>query len=614
MRFFLCLVDADGRGIADSTRSAYELLLRSHRIAFEWHLPCSTAAVLTGGDEATEDQVVACTGDHVAVGTVRLDNRADLERFLACRAPELSDLDLVLRLVVLHGIKCVPRLLGDFAFVIWDAATGIALAACDPFAVKKLYYAECNGVFAFSSRAEALALDDSYDVQYLAERVAVGVATPGLTPFVEVKSIPGGTLAVLEQRKLTTRQYWSEAEFDVHPAWARAEREAAETCRELLIEAVRLRLSAKDRTWAQLSGGTDSSSVVSIAQWLVASGSVAHGLAGTVTFVDSHGTGADEREYSDEVVRQWRVRNETIIDAPPWYDSQHAPPWTDEPSAAFAVYPRDYRLCSIVRNAGGSVLLTGVGGDELFTGNMFFFADWIVRGRVGAAMREMARRAAKGRVSCWELAYRNALLPLLPRGVQSRLVRDVGQMPGWIAAATVNRYALRARAAAPLRYAGRIGKKYHDAVATGIAAIRGALTIGGIEDTLDVRHPFLYRPLVEFALGLPPDLCARPNARKWVLREAMRGILPEAVRMRVGKGMLVGLFAWSTATQRGLLGPLVRDPILADLGVIDAVKFREAFAAVQNEQANRQWHSAALQYTLGIEAWLQTRSGRWPPQ
>lgn len=610
MKFFVCLLDSNGHDIPDQARRTYEALPRSRGLAFQWHL-IGRVAVLTGGSESYEESVAASDGDVVAVGTVRLDNRTELERRSGRRGCGLTDLELLSCTVARYGTKCISRVLGDFAFVVWNATTRTAVAACDPFAVRKLYYAERKGLFAFASRAEALALEERYEVQYLAERVATCAPTPGLSVYAGVRSISGGTMAVVEHGGVTTREYWTASAFEVEPAWAKSQCEVAETCRDLLAESVRLRLGSDGHTWSQLSGGVDSSSVVSVAQWLAARGAVPHGLAGTVTFADSHGTGADEREYSDAVASHWRLRNDTIVDAPTWHDNQYAPPRTDEPIAALVVHPRDHRLCEIVRREGGRVLLTGVGGDDLFTGNMFFFADWMVHGRAWPAVHEMARRAALGRVSFWELAYRNAVLPLLPRRLQHHLVRDDGQMSPWVAPALARQYDLHARALAPASYTGRIGSKYHDAVVKCVEAIRSGLSTGVIEDALDVRHPFLYRPLVEFALRLPPELCARPNARKWVVREAMRGILPEIVRTRVGKGVLTGLFAWITATQEKLLRPLLHDPILADLGVIDAARLRAELAAARHERANRERLSAAVQYTLAIEAWLQMRSGRW---
>ena len=389
--------------------------------------------------------------------------------------------------------------------------------------------------------------------------------------------------------------------------------EGADMCRALLQEAVRSRLSG-GVTWAQLSGGLDSSSVVSTAQWLMEAERSTPGLNGTVTYVDRHGTGADERRYSQAVVERFRIRNEIISDWTVWQDDELGPPRVDQPSSLYPFYVRDRRLCTIVRAAGGRVLLTGIGGDELFLGSMFFFADALTTGKAWGSVKEMARRAAIGRVSFWELAYKNGLLPLLPRSLQRRLVRGEGQLPHWLTRRAINCYGLGSRAAAPLGYGGPTGKKYAHALATTVGAIPVKLASGVLDDALDVRHPYLYRPLVEFALHLPPQLTVQPHQRKWILREAMRGILPEVVRTRVGKGVLLGLFSWSMKSQRAYLEPLLRDPILAQLGIIDPMKVRSAFAAAQYEHYGASWAFADVQHTLAIEAWLQVRSGRWPPR
>jgi asparagine synthase (glutamine-hydrolysing) len=133
-----------------------------------------------------------------------------------------------------------------------------------------------------------------------------------------------------------------------------------------------------------------------------------------------------------------------------------------------------------------------------------------------------------------------------------------------------------------------------------------------LEDKLDVRHPFLYRPLVEFALTLPPELIVRPYARKWVLREAMRGIVPEAVRTRIGKGSANERYAWSLTAQRQLFEPLVRKSVLADLGVISPAGLQAAFDAAPRQPGRQDDPHSTLQGVLAIEAWLQMRAGRWP--
>ena len=611
MRYFTCLLDVDGRGISSSVRRGFESLPRSRRLGFRWE-SFPQALVLTAGDGNNAEPLVATSPRGMAVGTVRLDNRAEIARLAGSVEEELGDLDLVLRLVLQHGTAYFPQLLGDFAFVVWQPATRSAVAACDPFRIRKLYYTRRHGLLAFASRGEALAWDGQYDAQFLAEWAAGGPASPGLSAYSGVTALPAGTVAVLEHARLTARQFWSLEEAAAHSAPPASETEAVETLRSLLIDAVRVRTGGNGDTWSQLSGGVDSSSVVSVTQWLAERGTIPHGLAGTATYVDRQGTAADEREFSNAIAAHWRLRNEAIVDPPIWYDERHTLPAVDEPRIDFMLYPREQQLADIVCAAGGRVLLTGQGSDEFLSGNMFFFADWVARGHIGAAVREMMRRAAIGRVSFWDLAYRNAITPLLPAALRRSLGPEVTRLPPWMHPDTVRRFGLRDRAIEMMLYAGAVGDKYRHAVVQSLATVSRTIGYVVLEDRLEVRHPFLYRPLVEFALTLPPELVVRPHARKWVLREAMRGIVPELVRTRIGKGSVSERYAWSLAAQRQLFEPLVRDSMLADLGVVNPAGLRAAFDAAPYQAGGKDEPHSALQGVLAIEAWLQMRAGRWP--
>jgi hypothetical protein len=92
----------------------------------------------------------------------------------------------------------------------------------------------------------------------------------------------------------------------------------------------------------------------------------------------------------------------------------------------------------------------------------------------------------------------------------------------------------------------------------------------------------------------------------------MRGILPESVRTRVGKQDTGDALAWSLAMERARLALLLQDPILAELGIVDAAKLRAVFDAAPHQSGRGNYVHGALLSTLTVEAWLQMRSGRWP--
>ena len=192
MSFFVCLLDTEGYGIPDATRRSYEAHLLSRNLSFQWR-EVGQVPVLIGGDGSNQTSLVAYDGEQIAFGTVRLDNRADVERWSGCGGQATPDLELVLRTVGRHGADRITDILGDFAVVVWHPATKTGVAARDAFGVKRLYYAARNGVLAFASLGDMLALDGGYDEQYLAELVALCVPSPGLSVYAKVRSVAAGT-------------------------------------------------------------------------------------------------------------------------------------------------------------------------------------------------------------------------------------------------------------------------------------------------------------------------------------------------------------------------------------------------------------------------------------
>jgi hypothetical protein len=249
-------------------------------------------------------------------------------------------------------------------------------------------------------------------------------------------------------------------------------------------------------------------------------------------------------------------------------------------------------------------------------GSMLYFSDWLTQGMIWRTLREMARIAAQGRVSFWELAGRNAIGPLMPQWVRNRILLDQYAFPTtpWLEAPTLRRHGITCRNRLAADYAGSIGQKYPHAIRTKVASLSELTDRGILGDSLDVRHPFLSRPLVEFALRLPPSLRGRPHSQRWILRQAMLGILPEKVRMRVGKSDTGAALAWSLRAEGKRLATLTECPILSDLGIIDAATLRAEFNTALHQTTGGEYMHANLLSTISVEAWLQMRCGRWPCQ
>jgi asparagine synthase (glutamine-hydrolysing) len=575
----------------------------------QW-LDLDGTTILIGSDPAVGPRpTVAQHGQWVGVGMVRLDHPADVAATAGLTTGDggaLSHLSLVLRAFLRIGAPAVERCVGDFAFVLIDLKSGQTLAARDPFGVRTLFHAARPDLVAFASRAELLATPGRYDIEFIA--AFLSGARPGRqnTVYAGVHPVaPGSTVSIIDGHR-STHTFWDPSAFAGREVIGADPKDKVAAFRDLFSHAVRLRMAEHAHCWSELSGGLDSSSVVSMAQTLARTGAVRAGLAGTITIADTAGAVGDERIYSDEVVRTHGVRNELILDYRMLQDDGAPVPDTDQPARRLLFYARDRAIYRCVRRAGGTVLLGGQASDQYLTGYMFFAADWLARGRIREALRETTRWSVLGEVSFWELAFKNLVMPFLPPWLNARLSQSAA-LPPWLNRSVIRRFALDRQQIVVRAYAGRVGHKYTAAVLRSVGDIPYGLDRGIISDHLDLRYPFLYRPLVEFALALPPEFCAVPTQAKWILRQAMAGLLPESVRTRRGKGAIDGRLSHSLAHERPRLERLLRAPILADLGCIDPSKLRAGVgAAIHGDALLR----GAVIDALALELWLSARSGR----
>jgi asparagine synthase (glutamine-hydrolysing) len=561
------------------------------------------AAASTGPDALRP--LLARRGALLAAGDVRLDNRAEVAAWGGVRADAASDLELVLAAYAARGAGCLDGVLGDFALVLWDGAHGTLTAVRDPFGVKPLFFAGEGGALLLSNRAAALAGEGDLDEEWIADFLVGAMVPPERTVWSGVQAVAPGEVVTWRGCALSRRRFWSAADFA--PAEAADERAAAEAFRGLLEEAVRVRTEGGVPVWSQLSGGLDSSSVVCVAQAL-AEGGRGPGIAGTVTLVETLGDG-DERRYSDAVVRRWGLRNETLVDPWAWQDDGLPPARTDEPRSHYPFWARDRAMVSMVRRAGGRVLLSGQGPDHYLAGNLGFVADFLAAGRVREALGELVRFSVAARQSFWTGLGRYAVDPFLPTWLKLRRARTHEQLPEWLDPGFVRRLEVARRLPLVRRLAApRGGSFFAHQVAAELEGLSGFLERGPFEEGIEMRYPFLHRPLVEHSLRLPPGLRIRPGGGKHVLREAMRGILPEEVRTRRGKGGIDARLLWALGRERPRLDALLRDPEIARRGWVRADALRAA-----TERARR-GEVASLPFllcSLALETWLSVRAGRW---
>lgn len=542
----------------------------------------------------------------IAAGVVRLDNRDDLTARLSRIGifvdANTTDLAVATLFLLSTDATHVRELLGDFAFVIYDVRRETLTAARDSFGVECLFYEDDGPSIRLASRAELLG-GRGYDHRYLARFVVGQPVSDESTVYAGVKRLQHAHHLEWGGRGVRDVRYWDPSTV---PVTTQDPFAASKQFREIFADAVRTRLRSARSVWADLSGGLDTSSVVLMAHHLTERG-FCQPLAGTRTYVDEIGE-AREYQFVEEVLRATGLPNTTVKNDWPWRSDDEAPPLTDEPSPLYPYFANERAFNSVVTRAGGDVVLTGQGADYYLHGGLHHITDLVAGGRLVESLRAINGAAQVGRRSFWNVGWRFGIVPFLPPILQYRSLDRRHQLPPWITPS-----AARCASLSDVVVGGHqdfeVGTSYtrRETVRqlSGLPCLfSGSLPSPGLE----FRHPFLYRPLVEAALGYEANLMSSPGVTKAVLREAMRGLLPEAVRLRRTKAMADGRFAWALRRERSTIEELLRDPILAELGVVSV---RQLVLAVDNARCGALTQTAYLLSTLALETWLSVRAGKW---
>jgi asparagine synthase (glutamine-hydrolysing) len=454
-----------------------------------------------------------------------------------------SDTEVLLRAWLVWGEGMLPRLVGMFAFALLDTATGELVLARDPFGIKPLYYTWTGGAFAFASEIKALLSLPGFErranlpelLQYLryGERSAGGE-----TLFAGIESLPAAHLMRLangQTRSVQPRRYWR---LDTGQHSALDFGAAVERVRSVFETSVALHMRSDVPVGSCLSGGLDSTAIVMTAQRDLGPGNRLH----AVSFIADDAAISEER-YVDQVpgvvVHKVIPRAAEIVDdLPRLLDCQELP------FGSTSIYAQ-FRVFQLAASLGLKVMLDGQGGDEIFAGYYFLIGarltSLLASGRLGAARRVLAAAPRNARPVLMRMLA-TALGRLAPAPLQALGARVLGEppFPRWLAANW-----FRGRGLAPVTRAhGRGRDALHQELQLGIEH----LTLPHLlryEDSssmyfsIESRVPFCVRELAELALSLPEQyLIADSGSTKHVFREAMRGLVPDAIIRREKVGFL----------------------------------------------------------------------------
>jgi asparagine synthase (glutamine-hydrolysing) len=441
----------------------------------------------------------------------------------------IPDSELILQAYATWGEGCVEHLYGDFAFAIWDAREHRLFCARDHFGIKPFYYAEIGDLFLFSNTLDCLRahpeISDELNEAAIADFLLFGLnCDNSTTTFRQIHRLPPAHSLSASAGGIQLTRYWS-APTDGRIRYDRAE-DYVEHFRTLLREAIADRLRT-DRIGILLSGGLDSSSVAAVACELSAHSRGARELCAYTTVHDSMIPDGD-RIHARQVAEFLKIpiRFVTVDHLHPfarWNDPEvYWPEPVEDPYFAglfeqFGVVAADCR-----------VALSGEGSD-----NLMHFQIWPY---VLDLLRKGNWRRAATVVPSY-LRQRRSLLPAVRRRVQELFSNEatVPEFPRWLAADFVRRLDLVERFKEwtdlpPVSPPHSILPDAHASLSlpqwTQLFEQENA---GVTHCPVEVCHPYLDLRIVNYLLALPPFPW---SYNKTLLREAMKGRLPENIRQR----------------------------------------------------------------------------------
>jgi asparagine synthase (glutamine-hydrolysing) len=537
----------------------------------------------------------------------RLDNRNEITSELDGRVNAASgDHEIVAAAYARWQTDSFRRLVGDWSLTIWNPRARSLILAKDPVGLRPLFYNYTKANLLWSSSLNLLVAEAhgtlDLDFEYLAGWLSF-FPEAHLTPYRSIHAVPPSSFVRFEHGRVSVTRYW-DFDPDKQIRYANAF-DYEEHFREVLGNAVRRRLRSDKPLLAELSGGMDSSSIVSLADAMMKH---EQGLAprlDTLSYYDDAEPNWNEVPYLTKVEeRRGRTGHRIQVDC------------ADDLSAildhtSFAATPsecgknsarnREVELLTATGDYGG--ILSGTGGDE-FTGGVPTavpeLANLLAQFRLVAFSRRLKTWALSQRKTWFQLLWESSRV-FLP----NRFLRALPNQrpPGWL----VPRFA-RLHASALAGYDVRL--KFlgpRPSFQENLSAVQGlrryvACSIISPRTGCERRYPYLDRDLLEFLFAIPREELIEPGRRRSLMRRALAGIVPDEILTRKRKAYVSRGPRVAIAKQFTQLRPLTENMIAESLGIVSANRF---VAVLEDLRLGKEAPLVPVLRTLVLERWLR---------
>lgn len=493
-----------------------------------------------------------------------------------------------------------------FAFALWDASRRRLWLVRDRLGIKPLHYALTGEGLYFGSELKAILAagiePGALDVHALDELFRFGFVPDPRTLLRAVRRLSAGHWLLYEEGRVSVQTYWRYRDA-VTPDDRTGEGEWAERLRDKLEETVRLHLRADVPVGAWLSGGIDSSAVVSLARRITGPFPTFTLAFDDARYDETRGQRTLDRVPGHELPNERIACDRRVLERYPealWH--------AETPSVGVL------ELLRLVLSEGAArrvkVVLTGEGADEVLGGYLWFLIDRLARplaelpvplrqavllAPLGAARRSYARRLLLGPQAMGVERYARLIGPLGGERRHTLFSAEIRRQLGGSADADSG--------PAPGELAGRdrfVQLQQLDLTLRLPAFINLALDAASMAYGLEARVPFLDHELVELCARIPPSLKLRGLREKHVLRRALDGVLPDDIRWRRKRPLMAPVETWLRGSLPAFAEELLAPTRLRATGYFEPTAIQRLIAEVRTGRAP---NTRLLLMVLGVELW-----------
>lgn len=551
----------------------------------------------------------------------RLDNRADLISELRDSATVNStDVSIVAAAFEKWGVNCLGKLIGDWALSLWNPRDRSVLLAKDPIGTKHLYYSFDDRQLTWSTILDPLVMFAGKTFEICEEYIAGWFSyfpAAHLTPYVGIQSVPPSSSVLIRRGNHAVTKYW---DFDpgkrIH---YRTNAQYEEHFRAVFAKAVQRRLRSDRPVLAELSGGMDSSSIVCMADTIIARGEAETPRLDTISWYDDSydhiEPDTNEQRYFSKVEDK-RGRTGFHIDLcslkKDVSSRQSLEYEFDDNCLALTPYlhpelPEYFKqYAAYMTSQRHRVVLSGIGGDESTGGDVPTptpeLQDLMARARFFTLVRQLSAWATKMRKHrfslLWQAVQGFVTLAIVGAGAPKDMRPAHWIHPSFVHrnCAALSGYPSRVKVLGPL-------PSFQENIVT-LDVLRRLFASWSLhpEFLRETRFPYLDRDFLEFVYAIPRVQVVGVGKRRFLMKRALHDIVPPELLNRRRKAFIPQESKRDNSTEWPSLVKLGHHTFGGSLGIVDSPRL---FEALQKAKRNEDVPIRILKRTLTLEFWLR---------